>query len=365
MSENTPRTAAEPAAANPTQAPTTSTEPLEAAADEFPDDSASELGGSIASSSTSVSSSIRDYRVENGRTYHRYKDGKYNIPNDESENDRLDLQHNLCLLTFNNTLGLAPPNKPDSKVKRVLDVGTGSGIWAVDFGEEHPEAEVIGIDLSPSMPDFVPPNVKFEIDDLEEEWTWSQPFDYIHSRMMNSSVGDWKAYAKKAFDNLTPGGWFELQEIDLFPRSDDGTLKPDSALSKCIDYMYQASIIFGRPYQEIPALVKVLEDVGFVDVRLDSFKWPTNSWPKDPKHKELGMWNYENIGNGFEALTMGPFTRAHGWTKEEVQVFLVDVRNDMKNRSIHAYWPIKKADREASLWSLKLDITLHAFQGPD
>ncbi|KXH68315.1 hypothetical protein CSAL01_01779 [Colletotrichum salicis] len=107
---------------------------------------------SIASSSTSITSSILGYRLENGRTYHKYKDGpvaEYHIPNDASESDRLDLQHNLFLLTLDNKLGLAPPNAPNSKVKRVLDVCTGTGIWAVDFGEEHPEAEVLGIDLSP------------------------------------------------------------------------------------------------------------------------------------------------------------------------------------------------------------------------
>jgi methylase of polypeptide subunit release factors len=52
------------------------------------------------------------------------------------------LQHNLFLLTFDNKLGLSPPNLPDSKVKRVLDLGTGTGIWAIDFGDDHPEAEV-------------------------------------------------------------------------------------------------------------------------------------------------------------------------------------------------------------------------------
>lgn len=53
----------------------------------------------------------------------------------------LDLQHNLMLLTLDNKLGLSPPCRPDSKVKRVLDVGTGTGIWATDFGDEHPEAK--------------------------------------------------------------------------------------------------------------------------------------------------------------------------------------------------------------------------------
>lgn len=53
-----------------------------------------------------------------------------------------DLQHHLFLLTLEGKLGLSPPNEQDSKVKRVLDVGTGTGIWAIEFGDLHPEAEV-------------------------------------------------------------------------------------------------------------------------------------------------------------------------------------------------------------------------------
>ncbi|KAJ0268147.1 hypothetical protein COL940_013671 [Colletotrichum noveboracense] len=154
----------------------------------------------------------------------------------------------------------------------------------------------------------VPPNVKFEVDDLDEEWNWSQPFDYIHSRFMNASIGNWKTFATKVF--------------------------------KCTELLGEAAGIFGRPYQEIPPLVKVLEDAGFVDVKMEVHKWPTNDWPKYPEYKELGIWANENFIAGFESFTMAPLTRAHGWTKEEVQVFLVEVRKDLGNRSIHAYWPM-------------------------
>ncbi|KAH0444742.1 methyltransferase domain-containing protein [Colletotrichum camelliae] len=318
------------------EVPVQANNPIDLAAD----DSSSEIGGSVASSSASLSDSIRDFRVENGRTYHKYKDGRYHAPNDERENERLDLQHHLCLLTLDNRLGLAPPNDPDSKVTRVLDVGTGTGIWAEDFGDEHPDAEVIGFDLSPTMSQFVPPNVKFEVDDLDEEWNWSQPFDYIHSRFMNASIGNWKTFATKVFNNLTPGGYVELVELDLHARSDDETLKSDSAISKCTKMLGEAADIFGRPYQEIPPLVKVLEDAGFVDVKIEVHKWPTNDWPKSPKYKELGMWANDNFNAGFESFAMAPLTRAHGWTKEEVQILLVEVRQDLRNRSIHAYWPM-------------------------
>lgn len=44
--------------------------------------------------------------------------------------DRLDFQHHLLGLTFDHHLTVCPVGK----VHRVLDVGTGTGIWAMDFG---------------------------------------------------------------------------------------------------------------------------------------------------------------------------------------------------------------------------------------
>lgn len=50
-----------------------------------------------------------------------------------------DLEHHLFLLTFGGKLVLAPVG---DQLHRVLDVGTGTGDWAIDFAEEHPESEV-------------------------------------------------------------------------------------------------------------------------------------------------------------------------------------------------------------------------------
>ncbi|KAF9880481.1 hypothetical protein CkaCkLH20_02435 [Colletotrichum karsti] len=312
------------------------------AADDAPviDDAASDRASSLASSSTSVAASVLNYRQENGRTYHAYKDGKYNLPNDELENDRLDLQHNLFLLTFDDKLGNAPPNDKDAKVGRVLDVGTGTGIWAVEFGDEHPDAEVLGFDLSATFPEFMPPNVKFEVDDLEEPWTYSQPFDYIHSRMMNGCINDWDAYAKKCFDNLSPGGYVEFNETPLKPMSDDGTLKEDAQILKIAGLIQQASEKGGRPTIDINSFKDVLIRAGFEDVKVLKYKWPTNTWPRDKRFQEIGAWSFENIVAGWDGLCMAMLTRFHEWTKEEVILSNALCRKEFKDKSIHAYWPL-------------------------
>lgn len=123
---------------------------IEAEADDY-DETDSALGDDTASSTTSLSSTIYKHRYENGRTYHAFKgdEALYNFPNDDSENDRLDMQHHLFNLTFNGKLFLTPI--PESKkLGRVLDLGTGTGIWAIDFADTHQESEVVGVDLSPS-----------------------------------------------------------------------------------------------------------------------------------------------------------------------------------------------------------------------
>ncbi|KAK1979115.1 S-adenosyl-L-methionine-dependent methyltransferase [Colletotrichum cereale] len=295
---------------------------------------------SLRSETTSVKNSIREYRIENGRSYHKYKDGQYAWPNDERESERQDMQHEICMVTFGDKLGLAPPCDDDAKVGRVLDVGTGTGLWAMDYADLHPESEVLGVDLSPIQPQDVPPNLKFEVDDIEEDWLYSRQFDYIHSRFMNGSFADWKKFVTQAYEKLVPGGYLELQEGDFTFESDDGTLTSEQPLSEFGRLIREAAGKFGRPFVHCPELKSHLLDVGFEDVVIKKFKWPSNPWPKDPYYRRIGEWNYHNFVDAAEAMALAPLTRGHGWTKEEVQVFLIGVRKDMRDTRIHSYMPV-------------------------
>lgn len=301
--------------------------------DDFESDSA--FGQDTSTISASITPSIKAYRVENGRRYHAFKDGVYFFPNDEEENDRLDMQHAVFLKSCDGQLYLAPIRKD---VQHVLDVGTGTGIWALDFADTHPSASVIGTDLSPIQPSWVPPNLTFLVDDCEDEWIFKQKFDFIHARMMCGSLQEWPRFFEQAYKTLEPGGWLELQDINMPFRSDDGSLNPDTALWKWSTFLLEAGEKLKRPVNAAEQYKKWMEDVGFVDIREVVHKWPQNTWAKNPRQKEIGLWTMMNMLDGLHGLSIAPFTRAGIMTKEEVEVFLADVRKDINNRKIRAYW---------------------------
>ncbi|KAK4619027.1 uncharacterized protein CLAFUR5_10969 [Fulvia fulva] len=57
-----------------------------------------------------MSSTTSEHRRENGRTYHRYRGGEndYWGPNDEQQNDQLDMGHHMLTILLDNKLYLAP-----------------------------------------------------------------------------------------------------------------------------------------------------------------------------------------------------------------------------------------------------------------
>jgi methylase of polypeptide subunit release factors len=106
--------------------------------------------GPLASRTQSLTSSVSDFKYIHGRRYHSYKEGEYLLPNDEAEQERLDMQHAIFRYALDGKLFLAPIEK--GRLHDVLDVGTGTGSWAIDVADENPQAQVLGFDLSPIQP---------------------------------------------------------------------------------------------------------------------------------------------------------------------------------------------------------------------
>lgn len=299
-------------------------------------DTDSAVGGlSTMTSTASLRSSIYEHVEENGRTYHRYKQGKYPLPNDEREQERLDLQHALMGVTLGGKLNLAPISPTP---QNVLDIATGTGIWAIEFASLHPTAQVLGTDLSAIQPIYVPPNCRFEIDDAEDEWAFAEKFDYIHGRALLSCFKDPASVLQQAFNSLAPGGYLELQD-GTFPFKYIGPPPIDSDVYKWNEIVVEGAAKSGRPWTNSQHYKRWMEEIGFEDVVEKIFYWPTNSWPKGAYFKTVAAYWQANILSGIEGISMKVMQQA-GWTPEEIPPFLEKVKKDIKDTSIHAYLTI-------------------------
>ncbi len=78
--------------------------------------------------------------------------GDYYMPNDELRQSRGQMLHFIYVHILNNRLTSVPLRNP----KRILDIGTGTGEWAIQMGEEYPDADVIGTDIAWIQPTAVP-----------------------------------------------------------------------------------------------------------------------------------------------------------------------------------------------------------------
>ncbi|KAL1953628.1 hypothetical protein VTO42DRAFT_2414 [Malbranchea cinnamomea] len=299
------------------------------------DDQDSTYGSEVGSITGTLHSDMMKYRFEHGRRYLDRDGPDYFFPNDEIEQDRLDIIHHMTDLVLEGRLFLAPI---DSNPHRILDLGTGTGIWAIDVGDMYPSAEVLGNDLSPIQPNMVPQNVIFEVDDMEEEWTYSTPFDFIHGRYLATAIRDWPRLMLQTFIHLRPGGWAEFCDYDFRYKCDDGTLTPDLAMVQNDILVIEAADRLGRTACPGPHLKGWMEQAGFTNITEKCYKLPIGPWPRDPRMKEIGSWNQLQFLQGAEAWSMTLLMQAYGWTAEQVQAQVAQVRNDAQNMRIHAYY---------------------------
>jgi SAM-dependent methyltransferase len=232
----------------------------------------------------------------------------------------------------------------------VLDIGTGTGIWAIDFADAFPEAAVTGLDLSPIQPTWVPPNVRFVVDDVNNALTYPDAtFDYVHIRYMTGCVKDWTVLYQEAYRVLKPGGWIEHMDCSVGLWCDDGSIPEGSVFDQWVDMFKKAGPIMGQSFFVIEddAFVKKMEEAGFGDIKTTVVKMPVGPWPRDGKLKEIGGVNLFAMHRDVEAFALYVTTTVLKWELTEAQVFLAKIRSELKNKAYHGYTLWKAA------WSQK------------
>ncbi|KLP06741.1 related to TAM domain methyltransferase [Fusarium fujikuroi] len=250
------------------------------------DDADSTLGTDAESSTASVSASILEYRRSQGRTYHSDKfTTNYFLPNDDQQLESVDL---------------------------------------TEFADRHPNVEIVGTDLSPCQPEWVPPNVRFEIDDAALSWTWGDDeFDFIHIRYIFGAIKDWSALFSEAYRCCIPGGWVQSAEADVEFRCDDGTIDKEPNLKIYKKLFEEGGKILGNPFFVYDQQVQGFNDAGFEDITTVDYKVTAARYWFQSGYTTM-MWN--------DVLK---------WPKDEYQLFLLSIRKAIRNPKIHTYMKVR------------------------
>ncbi|KAF7506349.1 hypothetical protein GJ744_011815 [Endocarpon pusillum] len=237
------------------------------------------------------------------------------------------MNHQTYTLLQGNRLLLAPITPTSQKI---LDLGRGTGIFAIDIADMYPSAKVIGTDIAPVQLQWVPTNCQFEIEDAEDDWTFQKnDFDYIHGRDFYQSIRDWRRLVQQSYNHLKPGGYLELSCVYLVPGCDDETLPQDCAyVEVCQTFQAIGAKMEADPDAPLQ-FHEHMREAGFANLSQTVLEIPTSSWPKDRRLKNVGALELMNLMEGAQGFLLRGNTKEFGRTREELELLLMRMRKEL------------------------------------
>ncbi|KIO32949.1 hypothetical protein M407DRAFT_18106 [Tulasnella calospora MUT 4182] len=289
---------------------------------------------------------------------------RYMLPADAPEHKRLDFQHQAVVTMLG---GLFPRDaevenilspKSDGCRPRVLDIGTGTGAWAIDVAIQYPHAEVVGLDLAPVKLGSTPPaNCTFILGDASTSLKSYGQFDVVHARAILQGVKDYAALFKDVSEVLNPGGVFLTLEAEIGMYDEDKVpfgIQQEGAPNFC--WTHKMTLLYNEATKKrnpsfalLPQVPQILNDVPgepWEAVKRTSFLIPGGPVKNASDEERIaGDLMHSSIRDGPRLLRA--LLLASGYDAEDVTRWTENAVDEIAN------WRVKFWIKWNVLWAVK------------
>lgn len=303
------------------------------------------------------------FREVDGRRFLN-QESTYMLPTDETEFWRLDKQHAAFLV------GLGELYPCPDLVERVLspkegenikmaDLGCGTGTWAISMARRYTHAEVIGIDIAPIPinPSELPPNVRFELDDINSGISHHiGQFNLVQMRCVGGGLPDYAQAITYAAQCLKPGGLLLVVEVDMQLLAEDKLSSQKMATpnqpnaSWLQRYLYEFRWAYALNGTDIFQAEEML-DRGLWDHPLldgcgaGSLFLPVGPWAKstDPEENQRLRFNGILIRQNFKNVFLGVQTgmKKNGIPQSVLDEWLQKCEQELDSLEIHSWQRVR------------------------